>query len=99
MINWKLRLKNKVTLVAICSLVVGIVFEVLALAGIGTSVTQDEVLKVIGMVLDVLGLLGVITDPTTKGLSDSTKALQYAVPREDTDYMNTEYKGDEQDDI
>lgn len=99
MINWKLRLKNKVTLIAICSLVVGIVFEVLALLGVGASVTQDEVMKIIGMVLDVLGLLGVITDPTTKGLSDSTNALQYEVPREDTDYMNTEYKGDEDNGI
>lgn len=34
-------------------------------------------------VITLLVLLGVVTDPTTSGISDSTKAMSYTKPKED----------------
>ena len=42
-INWKLRLKNKVTLTAIVLGVVGIAYKVLAMLGIVPPISENDV--------------------------------------------------------
>ena len=76
-INIPLRFKNKVTLLAIISLLVRIVIAVLALFAIKPPVSYDALMNVIKMSLDLLVLVGVITDPTTPGIGDSEKAMGY----------------------
>ena len=44
------------------------------------SVTQNHVLQLVNQVLTFLGLIGVIVDPTTAGIGDSERALQYEEP-------------------
>ena len=82
MINWKLRLKNKTTLTAIILAAVALVYQVLGVANVVPSISESAVVETAGMVINLLCLLGIVTDPTTKGLSDSSQALTYDEPKE-----------------
>ena len=77
MINWKLRLQNKTTL--ICSF-----------WGQSFLMSQQFGLEIPKNIQDgvntfvyILVLIGVVNDPTTAGISDSKRALEYYEPRED----------------
>lgn len=75
-INWKLRLQNKVTLIAL----LGAVFLMAQQFGLEIPKNiQDGV----NTFVYILVLLGVVTDPTTAGLTDSERALEYYRPNED----------------
>ena len=74
MINWKLRFKNKATLIAISSTVI------LLAQQLGLKL-PDNIEDVVNTVLTLLVLLGVVNDPTTEGISDSPKALTYTEPK------------------
>ena len=87
-INWKLRLKNKVTLTAILLGIVAIVFQILGIFDVAPAVTENEIVQVVTMVIEVLALCGIVVDPTTSGISDSTQAMCYLEPR------STEDEGD-----
>lgn len=82
-INWKLRLRNKVTLVSIVSLTVSFVYSVLDAMGIVPRVDQNVALQGLKYVIDVLSFLGIVVDPTTTGVSDSNLAMQRAYPSDD----------------
>ncbi|AZF92883.1 holin [Streptococcus phage CHPC1037] len=76
MINFKLRLQNKTTLVALISAV----FLMLQQFGIHIpSNIQEGVNTFVG----ILVILGIVTDPTTKGIADSERALNYVKPLDD----------------
>lgn len=79
-INWKLRFKNKVTLTAIVLAVIALVYQTLGMFGVVPNISQDDIVNWAGMVINVLVLLGVVTDPTTSGVSDSTRAMEYSEP-------------------
>lgn len=81
-INWKLRIKNKVTLTAIVLGVIGIVYKVLAMLGIVPPISENEVVEVVMLVIELLVLLGVVVDPTTAGVGDSQLAMSFDKPRE-----------------
>ncbi len=83
-INWAVRFRNKVWLGSFLSLIIGFVYNMLALFDVIPEVTQSLALQLLNQVLTFLGLIGVIVDPTTAGLGDSERALGYEVP----------YKGD-----
>ena len=81
-INWKLRIKNKVTLTAIVLGVIGIVYKILAMLGIVPPISENDVVEVVMLVIELLVLLGVVVDPTTAGAGDSQQAMSYEKPRE-----------------
>lgn len=76
MINLKLRLKNKVTLAALISAVF------IMLGQFGLEIPHN-IQKGVNTLLMILVLLGIVTDPTTKGVADSERALTYNEPHED----------------
>ena len=76
MINWKLRFKNKTTLLAIASTVI------LLIQQLGFKL-PDNIADVVNTFLTLLVLVGVINDPTTEGVSDSPKALTYSEPKKE----------------
>lgn len=76
MINLKLRLKNKVTLAALISAVF------IMLGQFGLEIPHN-IQEGVNTLLMILVLLGIVTDPTTKGVADSERALNYHQPRED----------------
>lgn len=82
-VNWKVRFKNKTWLAMFLSLIVNFIFNILKLFDIVPVVTENLVTNIIGQILTVLGLFGVIVDPTTAGLNDSERAMNYVEPWED----------------
>ena len=80
MINWKVRFKNKVWLTAFVSFLISTVFQLLGMFEIALPVTQDTVAQVAATALQLLSLLGIIVDPTTKGMDDSVRAMEYTEP-------------------
>lgn len=82
-INWKLRLKNKVTLLSLAALIVGFIYQACGVLGIVPPISQDEVIQGVGLIINILVVSGVVTDPTTAGLSDSKMAAAYDAPRKD----------------
>ena len=82
-INWKLRLQNKATLWSLISLIVSIVYRVLNACGVIPVIGQSLVMEIAANMLTVLALLGIIVDPTTTGISDSKRAMQYDWPWDD----------------
>ncbi|AZF92402.1 holin [Streptococcus phage CHPC930] len=76
MINFKLRLKNKMTLSALVSAV----FVMLGQFGLDIP---NNIQDGINTLLMILVILGIVTDPTTKGIADSERALNYDVPLDD----------------
>lgn len=80
-INWKLRFKNKTTLIAILLGIVALVYQICNLLGIVPGISENEVTNIIATVVDVLVLLGVVVDPTTSGIGDSEQAMSYQNPK------------------
>ena len=76
MINFKLRLQNKATLVALISAVF------LMLQQFGLAIPSN-IQEGVNTLVVILVILGIVTDPTTKGVADSEQALNYHKPRED----------------
>ncbi len=80
MINWKLRLKNKATLLAIVTAVIALIYQIFGMLGIVPAVSESEVTQAVGLVINILAMIGIVTDPTTQGVSDSNRALTYDKP-------------------
>ena len=86
-INWTVRLKNKNFWIAIIpatlllvQVVAGVFGFTLDLGDIG-----NKLLAVVNAVFGVLAVLGIVTDPTTKGISDSEQAMTYEKPKDDAE--------------
>ena len=88
-INWKARLRSGPFWIGVGSAVVAAVFAIVQLIGVDLPVTADQVLNVFTLILMIPASIGIITDPTTKGLSDSARALTYDKP---VDNAKTESK-------
>lgn len=82
-INFKLRLKNKTTLVTLITLVVTLIYQALGLFGVVPTVAQSEIINTLGILINILVVLGVVVDPTTDGISDSSNALNYDEPKKE----------------
>ena len=79
-INWTVRFKNKTFLAALLALVVSFIYDMLALFGVVPGVDESVVMTLCNTVLTLLVGVGVLADPTTKGLADSERAMQYQEP-------------------
>lgn len=79
-INWKVRLQNKTWLLAMLAAIVAFVYQLLGLLDIVPAISQDQVTQLIGLVINILVALGIVVDPTTTGVTDSSRALQYDKP-------------------
>lgn len=82
-VNWKVRFKNKTWLSMFLSLIIGFVFNLLKMFDVVPVVTENFVMQIVGQVLTFLGLIGVLVDPTTAGLNDSERAMNYEEPWKD----------------
>ncbi len=87
MINWKVRFRNRNWVIAFLSQIMIVAQMVLAgLNSLGvidfqlTDAIQNSVLTIANAVFVGLSILGIVQDPTTKGYSDSERALKYKDP-------------------
>lgn len=83
MINWKVRVKNKLFWLALIPAVLMLVSTVANVAGITLDFTElgGKLSAVVEAVFSVLVILGIVVDPTTHGVSDSDLAMTYEEPR------------------
>lgn len=96
-INWRLRFKNKATLVALLTGVVAFIYQILGLCGVTPSISESDIINTIGMLINMAVLMGVVVDPTTEGVSDSDKANTYYVPKKDYYFTDEEIEEMEQE--
>lgn len=82
-INWKLRLQNKTTLTTLILAIIAFVYQILGIFGIVPGIDQNTMVNTCGLIINLLVAVGIVVDPTTAGMSDSTKALEYTKPKED----------------
>ena len=78
--NWKLRFKNKTTLVTLIAAAVALVYQVLGLFNVVPSVSEESVMNIATMGINLLCILGIVVDPTTPGIADSDRAMTYDKP-------------------
>ena len=83
-INWKVRLRNKTFWLSLIPAALLRVQVVAAVFGYTLDLGDlgNKLLAVVNALFAVLSVLGVVTDPTTKGVSDSEQALSYEEPKE-----------------
>ena len=82
MINWTVRFKNKNFWLAVIPAVLLLVQTVAAVFGYSLDLGEigNRLIAVINAVFGVLVVLGVVVDPTTAGVSDSNRAMNYKKP-------------------
>lgn len=81
--NWKLRLKNKTTLLSLALTVIAFVYNILGAFEIVPAISQDSLVQLITLIINFLAVIGIVVDPTTAGIMDSERAMNYEEPRKD----------------
>jgi phi LC3 family holin len=84
MINWTVRIKNKLFWLALIPAVLLLVTSVAAVFGyeLNFTVLGEKLAAVVEAVFSVLAILGIVVDPTTEGVKDSRLAMTYEQPKE-----------------
>ncbi len=85
MINWKVRIKNKIFWLSIIPAILLLIQAVAAVFEYTIDFTNlsAKLAAVVEAVFVVLAILGIVADPTTNGMSDSRLAMTYEKPKED----------------
>lgn len=78
-VNWHIRIKNKTFWLTLIPAVLLLVQAVSAPFGYTWDfvVLNQQLAAIINALFAVLAIIGVVTDPTTKGVGDSERALTY----------------------
>lgn len=79
-INWKVRFRNPVWVTSLVALIISTTYQILAMFEIAPALTEDTIMQIVSGVVQLLTLVGVMIDPTTKGMGDSDRALEYKEP-------------------
>lgn len=84
-INWMVRIKNKNFWLSLIPAVLLLIQVVAAVFGYSMNLGElgDKLLAVVNALFTVLAILGIVTDPTTAGVSDSSQAMTYEVPKKE----------------
>lgn len=82
MVNWTVRFRNPLFWVAVIPACLLLIQAVLAVFGVDWDYSEinSRLLAVVEAAFSVLAIIGVVADPTTEGVSDSTRALGYREP-------------------
>lgn len=85
MINWKVRIKNRLFWAELIPAVALVVQAVAAVFGweLDFATLTGKLIGVVDAVFALLVILGVVVDPTTAGIGDSNRAMQYDEPWKD----------------
>lgn len=84
-INWKVRVLNKTFWLTLVPALALLLQTFLAVFNVRLELgeTIDKLLVFINALFAVLMIVGIVNDPTTAGLTDSSRALDYNEPFED----------------
>ena len=83
MINWKVRIKNRLFWVALIPALALVAQAVAGVFGWTLDLTEltGKLIAVVDAVFSVLVILGLVVDPTTEGVRDSKLAMTYDEPK------------------
>jgi len=83
MINWKVRIKNRMFWLAVIPALLLFVQTLGAVFGFTLEFTtlSERLLAVVNAAFALLSILGIVTDPTTEGVADSVQAMAYSHPK------------------
>lgn len=82
-INWKARLRHKPFIVSLFSLLLLLGNQVAAVFGADFTLYNAQITTLAETILAILVLLGIVIDPTTDGIKDSDRAMQYQQPHKE----------------
>lgn len=82
-VNWKVRIKNETFWMTIIPASLLVIQSVAAVFGYTLDLGDlgNKLLTVVNSIFALLAILGIVVDPTTAGVSDSTKAMSYNKPK------------------
>lgn len=82
MINWKVRILNKTFWITLVPALALLLQTFLAVFNIRLEIgdTTEKFLVFVNALFAVLVIVGIVNDPTTSGVSDSTRAMTYERP-------------------
>ena len=82
MINWKVRVLNKTFWLTLVPALALLLQTFLAVFNVRLELgeTIDKLLVFINALFAVLMIVGIVNDPTTSGISDSSRAMTYERP-------------------
>lgn len=82
-INWRVRIKNKNFWIAFIPAILLLIQVVASVFGFTLDLGDlgNKLLAVVNAAFAVLSIVGIVTDPTTKGVSDSEQAMTYDKPK------------------
>ena len=80
-INLKVRMKNPVFWLTIVPALATCIYTILGVFGIVPSISEETFVNGFTALITALTTLGVLVDPTTKGLGDSVRAIDYTEPQ------------------
>lgn len=79
-INWKVRFRSGAFWIGVTGLAFTLLYYVFDLVGFIPAYSQEQIVNVVMMVVQILSFIGIVTDPTTKGINDSERAMKYKKP-------------------
>lgn len=84
-INWNVRMKNKQFWLSVIPAIALVIQAIAAVFGftLDFSTLVGKLLAVVDAVFALLVILGIVVDPTTAGVGDSIRAMDYDEPWED----------------
>ena len=82
MINWKVRILNKTFWITLVPALALLLHTFLAVFNIRLELgdTTNKMIVFINALFAVFVIVGIVNDPTTSGISDSTRAMTYERP-------------------
>lgn len=82
-INWIVRIRNKTFWLSFIPALLLLVQAVASLFGFVIDLGEigNKLIVVVETLFVVLALLGIVNDPTTAGVTDSTRAMSYREPQ------------------
>ena len=84
-INWKIRMQKKSFWLAVVPAIFLLIQTIADPFGYKWDfvVLNQQASAIINAAFAVLSILGIVSDPTTRGLSDSQQALEYTEPKKE----------------
>lgn len=81
-INLEVRFKNKLFWLLLIPILLTLVRQIAALFGVIIDFESLEAMlkEIVKTVFTLLSLLGIVVDPTTEGIKDSDRAMEYKEP-------------------
>ena len=78
--NLKVRFKNPAFVITFATAIIAFIYQILGIVGVVPLVSQDQVVQLVTLAVNILVALGILVDPTTKGIADSDRAMNYDRP-------------------